>query len=174
MINLTFFFFLTIVFSSLLTVTATNPVFGSLHLIFTYVLISLFLLLHEAEFFTTAYIIICAGGMGILFLFVVMTLPIIKVKEKLPKLAFFVFPFFILFIIELVPLLGDLDLAHFFENHNVLSDNYIYTETHGTNITEIGKYLYLYYPLAVILCGILLFIALIGAIFLTARTDTKK
>ena len=111
--------------------------------------------------------------MGILFLFVVMTLPLIKSAEKFSKLAFLAIPIFIIFLIELLPLFAELDINHFFENNNILSNNYIYSEIHGTNISEIGKYLYLYYPFTVILSGFLLFLALIGAIFLTATPKNE-
>jgi len=48
-------------------------------------------------------------------------------------------------------------------------NNYTYNELFGTNIIEIGTFLYLKFPLIVVLGGIILFFALIAAVFLTVE-----
>lgn len=155
-------------FSSILTVTATNPIFGSLQLILTYIIISLFLLLHEAEFFTIAYLIICAGGMGILFLFVVMTLPITAHKEKISRLHIFYLTIIVSLLYELKPLTAIFDLIYWKNMENQQAINYVSAEEKATNISELGLYLYNENPEIVIFSAILLFVALLGAIILTA------
>lgn len=71
-----------IFFSSILTISAANSIYGALQLIVTYCLVSILLLIYDIEFFAITYIIVCAGGMGVLFLFVVMTLSIIQIPKK--------------------------------------------------------------------------------------------
>jgi NADH:ubiquinone oxidoreductase subunit 6 (subunit J) len=68
--------------SSLLTIFAANSIYGALQLIVTYCLVGVLLLVYDIEFFAITYIIVCAGGMGVLFLFVVMTLSTIQTQRK--------------------------------------------------------------------------------------------
>jgi NADH-quinone oxidoreductase subunit J len=173
-----------IFFSSILTIAAANSIYGALQLIVTYCLVSILLLIYDIEFFAITYIIVCAGGMGVLFLFVVMTLSIIQLPQKKAQYFtrwrwFSIFAQFVLFIIPMLVFLwtqfvmfNEFDLTYL---QNSRLNNYTYNELYGTNIIEIGSFLYLKFPLIVILGGIILFFALIAAVFLTVEhTKTPR
>jgi NADH-quinone oxidoreductase subunit J len=166
-----------IFFSSILTIFAANSIYGALQLIVTYCLVSILLLIYDIEFFAITYIIVCAGGMGVLFLFVVMTLSIIQIPQKTYRLTKFfalfvcgqVFIFVVpmlIFLREQFLLFNAFDLTYLMESR---LNNYTYHDIYGTNIIEIGSFLYLKYPLVIILGGIILFFALIAAVFLTVE-----
>jgi NADH:ubiquinone oxidoreductase subunit 6 (subunit J) len=70
----------------------------------------------------------------------------------------------ICFFIFQLQVLSEFDLFYIFESR---LSNYTYHEIFGTNIIELGSYLYLEYPVIVILSGVILFFALIAAVFLT-------
>ncbi len=76
-----------LVISVIFTVFSTNPVFGLIFLIFSFVLALVFLLLLNCEFFGFMFLMIYVGGIIILFLFVIMLLDI-KFKDLTKNLMF--------------------------------------------------------------------------------------
>ena len=63
----------------------------------TYTLVSFRLIFLDLEFFSTVFVIVCAGGMGVLFLFVIMTF---SKKASNPFFFFFFYnQFFLLMLL---------------------------------------------------------------------------
>jgi NADH:ubiquinone oxidoreductase subunit 6 (subunit J) len=96
-----FFIFSLILVSSFTIIFATNVVYAVLQLIVTYTLVSFRLIFLDLEFFSTVFVIVCAGGMGVLFLFVIMTF------SKRASNPFFLLPYYNqFFIIALLYVFG--------------------------------------------------------------------
>jgi len=70
----------------------------------------------------------------------------------------------VLFFVFQLGVLNQFDLFYIFESR---LSNYTYHEIYGTNIIELGSFLYVEYPYVVVFGGIILFFALIAAVFLT-------
>ena len=132
--------------SSFLMITRSNPIISALFLILNFAALSgLYLLLH-AQFIAVAQVIIYAGAIMVLFLFVIMLLR--PGKEKLlainPRLKIFAFVLALLVFVQLV---------------------YIKAGT----IETIGMELFSKYILPVEAAGFLLLAATIGALVLAKK-----
>lgn len=175
-------FILPIFFSILLTcalliILIPNPIHSVLFLVLLFCNSAALLLLFQIEFLSIMLIIIYVGAITILFLFVVMMLDINIISKN--KNDFYNYSFFASFII----------LAFFLEtftctisllNKNVLySLHPFYTQWVSlidpiTNTATIGQILYTFYLAYFLIAGIILLIALIGAVTLTYQLSSKK
>nr|YP_010199693.1 NADH dehydrogenase subunit 6 [Gracilaria domingensis]UAD89601.1 NADH dehydrogenase subunit 6 [Gracilaria domingensis] len=163
--------------ASLMVISSSNAVHSVLFLILVFCNIAGLLLLFGAEFLSFMLLIVYVGAIAVLFLFVVMML---NIKKMAVQQGFFsIVPiglttFFILFI----------QLSGVFNVFNISSlkqDNLVWiswiTESQNiTNIQVVGNVLYTKYCFLFILSGLILLVAMIGAIVLTMhqRTDVKK
>lgn len=156
--------------SSLFVVFARNPVVNVLSLILaTFYAAGIFILL-KAEYLAFSLIIIYVGAVAVLFLFVVMLISIEKPKKTELKspLAFFG----LLLIVELVTLLWHAKNPLILDEFSTFS---IASFKNLTNAHALGELLYTYYFLAFQLSGLVLFVAMIGAIILVyEKRDTIK
>ena len=166
---LTFYLFSTVILlSSLMVISAKNPVHSVLFLILSFInAAGIFVILH-AEFLAMILIIVYVGAVAVLFLFVVMMLDIKSSISKENILQYMPIGLLVglVFIAELVIVLINtkLDLTSIQILSNPMS-NFV-----GQSNTEaIGSVLYTNYILYFQLSGIILLVAMIGSIVLTLR-----
>jgi NADH-quinone oxidoreductase subunit J len=151
--------------SSIMVISARNPVHSVLFLILTFTNTAGLLFLLEIEFLSFIFIVVYVGAIAVLFLFVVMMLDI-KIVENNQN-------FSKIFYVSGLILFGATFVSESFSNEN----DYLYLlNVHGnwfkkldltTNIEALGQILYTYYFVYIIIVGALLLIAMLGAIVLT-------
>jgi NADH-quinone oxidoreductase subunit J len=126
----------------------------------------------EVEFLALSFIIVYVGAIAILFLFVVMMLDIKIGDNSLSFLAygpvgyFLVFLFLLEITIPLINLVGSFDSV-FSSDVNYFYVNWLQEIDYITNINAIGQLLYTYYFVYFLMSGLILYIAMIGALMLT-------
>jgi NADH-quinone oxidoreductase subunit J len=176
--ELTLFYFFSGValFSAIMVISARNPVHSVLFLILVFCNSAGLLILLEAEFLALIFIVVYVGAIAVLFLFVVMMLNVKiteiqdEVLQYLPigGLIGIVFLLEIFLIIE-----GD-----FVSLINPNQDNAVYIDWFAqidsiSNIQTLGNVLYTDYVLFFLLAGVILLIAMVGAIVLTMSTRSS-
>lgn len=147
-------------FSALMVITLKNPVHAVLFLIFTFFNAAAIFLLLGAEFISMILIIVYVGAVAILFLFVVMMLNInlATVREGFLKLLPLGIIFAGLFVFQIYTL-----LSH--SSSITIQAPGAFSEQ--TNTHSLGMVLYTDYMLIFQIAGIILLVAMIGAIVLT-------
>lgn len=174
MINvLSYVFFFLLGLSSLCVVLLQNTFFALLFLILSFVLTSVILFFLECEFLALMLIIIYVGAVAVLLLFV-----LIMLETKLKSLSkdlvrYFPFGVFItgVFFLQLVNLVSKTFSSNAYSNN--LSFN-SYFDWYGkldsiTDLEVYGQLLYTQFVLQVLIVGLILFLALVGVVFLTAK-----
>lgn len=155
------------ILSGLLTVTSKNPIHSILYLIITFFSISGHYILLNAQFLAVVNIIVYAGAIMVLFLFVVMLMNLNKEDKNFSK------PFVILAGTIISALFFALTVGIFIrsdveENQTLLSKGNI-------GLTEVlGTKLYSDYVIPFELASILFMGAMIGAVLLSKKTDDLK
>lgn len=166
---LLFYMFSTFLLSSaLLVVTSRNTVYGVLFLILAFFNAAGLFLLAHAEFLAMMLIIVYVGAVAVLFLFVVMMLNV--ELDRFQKMA------------KRYSLMGGLigsllaiELILMMMSWNTSSTAFDLTTAHFslynkmTNTQALGNLLYTHYALVFQGAGLILLIAMIGAIILTLR-----
>jgi NADH-ubiquinone oxidoreductase chain 6 len=174
-----FFFYLfssLAVFSGILVIQARNPVHSVLFLILVFFNAAGLLLLVGLDFFALIFLVVYVGAIAVLFLFVVMMLNIKMAEINEKKLRYlpiggvlgflFLFEVFLIVDNDLIPLVkirekGLLSGAQFqFTDWSIFVKN-------TTNIEALGESFYTFYFFYFLLAGIILLVAMIGAIVLT-------
>jgi NADH-quinone oxidoreductase subunit J len=161
MIEILFYAFSVLaVFSCLMVIMSTNAVSSILFLVFAYLNVSV-----GADFAAMMLAVVYVGAVAVLFLFVVMMLDIEygQIKTVLHNHTFLIFIMLSVFILEI--LFGYYGAEVFPENMTQKTMFY-----QGNSIKEIGNVLYTDYILYFQLSGIVLLLAMVGAIVLTLRT----
>jgi len=159
-----------VVLSAVMVIAARNPVHSVLFLILAFFTSAGLLVLIGAEFLAMLLVVVYVGAVAVLFLFVVMMLDVDFVELKQGFLSYLPFGLFVgaVFLAEIV-------LASFagLENHVGAFDASPGAET---NAEAIGQVMYTQYMLLFQLAGIVLLVAMIGAIVLTLRhrPETKR
>ncbi len=158
---------------SFFVLTSRNHVHSVMFLILVFVSAAGILLYLGAEFIALIFIIIYVGAIAVLFLFIVMMLDIKinRSKNNVMQYVPFGILFASLFILEFYLSIDKLILNVPFKNNNIswylLIDNL-------TNIELLGQVLYQEYVICFLLCGILLLIAMLGAIVLTLNFRSQR
>ncbi len=164
--NLLFMEILHIIFLSILIISyffvffSENTVHSVLYLILAFCSASGILILIKAEFLALLFLIIYVGAIAVLFLFVIMMLNVKKIRSS-------VF-FYIIFFISLFVLIPFYNvLAESFGGFSIDSSSFFNAFDIKGNISNFGQILYNYYLICFLLAGILLLVAMVGAIILT-------
>lgn len=162
--------------ASCMVITLSNAVHSVLFLIIVFCNVAALLLLVGAEFFSFMFLIIYVGAIAVLFLFVVMMLNIKNNPIKISK--FSILPVgLIIFCILTTQILSLMD-DHFslLKTYTLIYTSWLDENRYLTNIEVLGLYLYTKFSLLFLLCGLILLVAMIGAIVLTMhqRTTIKK
>jgi NADH-quinone oxidoreductase subunit J len=149
---------------ALAVIFARNPVHSVLWLILAFFNAAGLMLLLGAEFIAMLVVIVYVGAVAVLFLFVVMMLDIdfAQLRSGFTRNL----PFGI--IIALV-LLAEIVVAMFAHRAGPAFDHQAIAATSQPNIVAIGQLLYSRYLFAFEIAGLILLVAMIGAIVLTHR-----
>jgi NADH-quinone oxidoreductase subunit J len=121
------------------------------------------------------FIVVYVGAIAVLFLFVVMMLNI-KISEVIDEIyqylpvggligIIFLLEVFVIVDNDFVPLLSDGSMPAAYVDWSGQIDNV-------TNLSSLGQILYTHYALAFLMAGIILLVAMIGAIVLTMQIRT--
>ena len=158
---------ITIITSSLLVIISKNPIHSVLFLILVFFNTSILFLFSNAEFLAMVVLIVYIVAVAVLFLFVIMMLDINITKLRQTFLNYLPIGLFVGFIILL-------ELFYVVSQSKL---NFVQTSSIDNNISSqildntriIGNILYTDYFLLFQISGIILLVAMIGAIFLTIR-----
>ena len=174
--SLFFYFFSFIaVFSSVMVISSRNTVYSVFFLILVFVTISILFIMIGAEFLGMIMLIVYVGAVAVLFLFVVMMLNVTEQKSE-KKLSRTLFSNIsagsivgIIIFLELLVVIGGWKYKKNFIN---LSDINLSQD----NTNALGNVLYTDYIHLFQLSGMILLVAMIGAITLTfkRRENIKK
>jgi len=174
-----FFLFSSIILTGgLVVITARNPIHSVLFMMLVFINVVFLLLFLEVEFLSLTFVIVYVGAVAVLFLFVVMMLNIkitelTEIVHYLPIGGFVGFIF--LFDIFLLLLMNGVGVS----SNPVLMSEYNYTDWFAlidspSNMEVLGQLIYSYHAYYFILCGLVLLVAMIGAIVLTIQNKDKS
>jgi NADH-quinone oxidoreductase subunit J len=154
--------------SGVMVISARNPVHSVLFLILAFFSSAGLFLLLGAEFLAFTLIIVYVGAVAVLFLFVVMMLDINFVELRRGVMQFLPVGALvgIILLIELIWMFGIWAVA---PNAGANLSAALPQGVHVTNTAALGELLYTRYVYAFQAAGVILFIAMIGAIVLTLR-----
>ena len=176
MVTLNLFYILSgiALISSIMVISARNPVHSVLFLILAFFNAAGLLILMEMEFLSLIFIVVYVVAIAVLFLFVVMMLNV-KISEVEDEVLQYlpvggtiglIFLFLIFFIIE-----GD--FVSFNGQANSIYLDWFQQVDVVSNIETLGQVLYTDYLVYFLLAGVILLVAMVGAIVLTMSTRTS-
>ncbi len=159
--------------SGLMVAFSANPVESVLFLILTFFNAGAILIMFNAEFLGLIFIIVYVGAIAVLFLFVIMMLNV-KIHENIFSKLFnknFRNTIIALFFVYLVSVVLFVYLKSIFHSQNLPLDmnNAALLIDSLNNIDVLGQVLYNYYLVCFLVAGLILLVALVGAIILTLR-----
>jgi len=160
-------FSLTAIIAGVMVISLKNPVHSVLSLIVAFFAAAWLFIMLGAEFISMLLIIVYAGAVAVLFLFVIMMMDInfAALRQGFTRHLPIGVLVATLFFLELFVMLR---LSNFAVKAIPLS-NAPAPGTAGSNTMELGKILYTDYFLAFQVAGLVLLVAMIGAIVLTLR-----
>jgi NADH-quinone oxidoreductase subunit J len=169
-----------IIAAALGVILSQNPVHSVLWLIFAFINSSGLFLLLNAEFLAMINIIVYVGAVAVLFLFVIMMLDIdftakrLKTPRSRQVIGLIMATFFSINI-GIIIWQGSL-LKNYWSDQHSWGDFPLKNFAHMTNTQSISKVLYTDFFVAFQIAGVVLLVAIIGAITLTMRKAgmTKK
>jgi len=153
-----------VILSAVFVIAAKNPVHSVLWLILAFFSSAGLMVLIGAEFLAMLLIVVYVGAVAVLFLFVVMMLDVDFVELKQGSLGYWPFALLIGLI-----LIAEMALV-WSASGSLTFDNFDPSPGADTNTEAIGAVMYTQYLLLFQMAGIILLIAMIGAIVLTLRT----
>jgi len=172
--NILFYFFESfMIISAIMVISTTNAVYSIFFLILVFCNATFLLLLLNVEFLALTLILVYIGAVAVLFLFVVMMLDI-KQIDKNEKNIFFLLPINIIigFIMLItIYLILFKDLTYSLQSIELIYLNWNNILIPFSNIELIGQFLYTFGFFYFIEAGLILLLAMIGAIVLTMRTS---
>ena len=165
--TLLFFLFSSfVILSSIGVISSKNPVYSVLYLILAFINSAILFLFLNAEFLAMLLVVVYVGAVAVLFLFVVMML---NVSQEVKKSKFLIFK-------PLTIILGTIILVEFLyflivDNSTLRSLSESKNLNLENNTVSLGNIIYTDYALLFQMCGVILFVAMIGAIVLTLRKE---
>lgn len=181
MVNILFYFFsFILILSSLAIITTYNSIISVLFLVLSFLISAILLILLECEFLALMLVIVYVGAVAVLFLFVLMMLET-KVKNLNKNLLVY-FPFGVLlnsiFFFEIMNSvsINFLPTSYLYSNYFISYDyiNYFNQVNNSTDIQVFGHILYTHFVLQFLIVGFVLFLVLVGVVFLTANPIYKN
>ncbi|MAJ15094.1 MAG: NADH:ubiquinone oxidoreductase subunit J [SAR116 cluster bacterium] len=157
-------FSLFVILSSIGVITSKNPVYCVLYLILSFINSAILFLFLNAEFLAMLLIVVYVGAVAVLFLFVVMMLNINQeeTKSKLIKFKPLSIILGTIILIEFLYLL-------FLDNTTLVNLSNSSNLEQKNNTISLGNIIYTDFALLFQMCGVILLVAMIGAIVLTLR-----
>ncbi|NNK78857.1 MAG: NADH-quinone oxidoreductase subunit J [Litoreibacter sp.] len=170
-----YLFAITVVTSGLFVVIARNPVHSVLWLILAFLSSAGLFVLLGAEFVAMLLIIVYVGAVAVLFLFVVMMLDVdfAELRGELAKFVPLAGLIGVILLMELALVFGVWETA---ENATALRDAVTPPLSETQNTAALGELIYTKYIYLFQAAGLILLVAMIGAIVLTLRhrVDIKR
>lgn len=181
-----------IIANAIMIIINKNPIHSILFLVLVFVATTGLLIILGVEFIAMLFLVVYVGAITVLFLFVIMMLnvKIIELNERFIKYLPIGLFIALIFIIEILLLINNnlnieqSNLFSVYSNNitNIILNNYFlecnnYFEiTSLTNIEQIANILYTKFVYLFILAGMILLIAMLGAIILTLnqKLENKK
>jgi len=161
--------------SAFSVISSVNPVYSVLFLVLSFLCFSGLLFLLGLEFVPIILIIVYVGAVAVLFLFVVMMLDI-KIAARNNDLAKFV-PFVSFFFVVVFSVSQLVEFPGFILNSFLEPDHAYGTWfsifDNSNSVQLIGRVFFVDYYLYLLLAGIVLLLALIGAVVLTLKFDNS-
>ena len=175
--SLFFYFFSTIaVFSAIMVIVSKNTVYSVFFLILVFISISILFIMIGAEFLGMIMLIVYVGAVAVLFLFVVMMLNIVEQLTKQSSRKGFINNISvgsivgIIVFLELLVVIGGWKYKDTFAPLSAINLNLDISNTHA-----LGNILYTDYIHLFQISGMILLVAMIGAITLTfSRRENIK
>jgi len=152
-----------VILSAVFVIAARNPVHSVLWLILTFFSAAGLFVLIGAEFLAMLLIVVYVGAVAVLFLFVVMMLDVDFVELKEGTLRYWPFALLVGLIF-----LGELGLV-WATSGEISATTFDPSPGGETNAEAIGAVMYTDYLLLFQMAGVILLVAMIGAIVLTLR-----
>lgn len=164
-----FFFYLfstIVVASAIMVISSRNPVHSVLFLILAFVNAAGIFMLAGAEFLALILIVVYVGAVAVLFLFVVMMLDVdfAELRRGILQYAPIGFVVGIILLLELLLVAGSAWLAP-----DTAASGVLPIDGGVENTRALGRVLYTNYIYLFQACGLVLLVAMIGAIVLTLR-----
>ena len=150
------------IISALFVVLNRNPVYSAVMLVFCFFSLAALYVLLEAYFVAVLEIIVYAGAIMVLFLFVIMLINVGKEKAAtslVQKAKAFPFMLVVLFSLNIILLI-------LWRNEELHQSNSI---SSVGNITAIGQALFTKYLLPFEIASLLLLVALVGTVYLAKK-----
>jgi NADH-quinone oxidoreductase subunit J len=174
--DILFYIFSSVLIASALVVVSTkNTVYSVMFLILAFFNAAGLFVLLGAEFFAMLLVIVYVGAIAVLFLFVVMMLNIDNdpgIKDKSKRKFNKYWPISLLITgILLVELIMITNASTAFFDNKIVKD--FATPENISNTEALGNILYTKFMYPFQLAGMILFVAMIGAIVLTLREQTR-
>jgi NADH-quinone oxidoreductase subunit J len=165
-----------------LVIGIRNPIHSILLLIAVFATGSLLLFMLNVEFFGIIFLVVYVGAIAVLFLFIVMMLDIkvINTAQKLKDFFSYRNIITVLVLILILITVNDdiINLSAFNINEVVLgADEYTdYSKIldYKSHLQILGIAIYDLYTIPFLLCGFILFIAMVGAIVVTLEDENLK
>jgi NADH-quinone oxidoreductase subunit J len=166
---ITFFFYLfslAAIASSMLVITARNPVHSVLFLILCFFNAAGLFVLLGAEFLAMILVVVYVGAVAVLFLFVVMMLDVdfVEMREGIAQYLPVGATIGLILLVEMILLVGTWTISP-----DLIANATSPAAGGITNTQAIGQILYTKYVFFFQLSGLILLVAMIGAIVLTMR-----
>ena len=164
LVEILFYIFATLLVAGALgVITARNPVYSALFLVFSFINSAAIWLLVEAEFLALVLVLVYVGAVMVLFLFVVMMLDINIARMREGFIRFL--PLGIAVALVMVVELGLIVGAHYFQVQAPAASGIAGVP----NTVALGRVLYTQYVYPFEIAAVVLLVAIIAAIALTLR-----
>lgn len=157
---------------SILLILSKNPVYSVLFLVVIFLCSSIILILFGLDFLSLLFVIIYVGAIAVLFLFVVMMLDLKVYGFSYNEILTILFSMFLSFTFCII-----VYYSSFFAIVNPnFSAFYLFEKTIDSlnNIDIFGQFLYNYFVPCFLIAGIILLVAMIGAITLTLKYKSHR
>lgn len=152
---------------------SANPIHSILLLILLFFEVTVVLFLLNLEFISLLFILIYVGAIAVLFLFVVMMLRVklndLEILTILPISLVINFYMYIIFLSKFQPF--TFYLSSFYSTFFLCFSN---MEENITEIYTLGQVIYNYYIVCFLLAGLVLLLALVGAIVLSLDFNKSR
>jgi NADH-quinone oxidoreductase subunit J len=166
-----FFLISLIILLSIFLILTKNPIYSILFLVVIFVISSFILILFEVDFIGLLFIIIYVGAITVLFLFVIMMIDVKSSVYSLNEIYVLFFKFFSFFFFFF-------SLLFFFSEFNCKDFNSLTVFEKNvdsfSNIDYFGQYLFNFFIPCFIIAGLLLLVAMLGAISLTLKYQSNR
>jgi NADH-quinone oxidoreductase subunit J len=156
-------------FSGAFVFLSTNPIHSIIFLILSFCCSACILILFYVDFLALIFIVIYVGAIAILFLFIVMMINVKFTSLNQNRLNPFVFGMCTFFFIISYTFFSEI-----FSFENIKNFSYENSFDNLNNIDCLGQILYNYFSSCFLIAGIVLLIAIIGAVILTLNFSSNR